>query len=213
MLNLRPRTGATRISLLTAALLVTLGVLMQAQAARTLQDGVYADAQATRGQALYGQRCAGCHGPALGGAQAPPLAGEGFAGKWRMEPLSALFIKIRYTMPPAAPASLTSEQAVDLVAYILKTNAFPAGKMDLAATGAETSTITWPPLRSADGVRAAASKAPPAYPPAGNLAQLMRGVFFPSSNLIFTVQTRDPAAPAPPPSPTAQGAGTSVFEW
>jgi hypothetical protein len=41
----------------------------------------------------------------------------------------------------------------------------------------------------------------------------MRGIFFPSSNLIFTVQTRDPAVPVPPPSPTAQGAGFSVFEW
>ena len=63
------------------------------------------------------------------------------------------------------------------------------------------------------------AQAPPApspartYPPTGNLAQLMRGIFFPNSNLIFTVQTRDPAAPVPPPSPAAQGAGFSVFEW
>jgi hypothetical protein len=60
--------------------------------------------------------------------------------------------------------------------------------------------------------RAAAASAA-SYPPVGNLAQLMRGVFFPNSNLIFTVQTRDPAAPVPPPSPAAGGAGFSVFEW
>ena len=41
----------------------------------------------------------------------------------------------------------------------------------------------------------------------------MRGVFFPNSNLLFTVQTRDPAAPVPPPDPAAKGAGFSVFEW
>src|SRR5918993_201198 len=114
----------SRIVTLTGALLFNLAALMQAQtpAARTVQDGVFTDAQAARGQTLYGQRCAGCHGPALAGAQAPPLAGDAFVAKWRMEPLSALFIKVRYTMPPAAPAPLTSEQAVDLVSYVLKTN-------------------------------------------------------------------------------------------
>src|SRR5688572_22728921 len=106
------------------------------QPARTVQDGVYTDAQASRGQALYAQRCAGCHGPALAGAQAPPLTGEAFTSKFRTEPLSALFIKIRYTMPPPTPpptppatppatpppspnatgaAQLTPEQGADLV--------------------------------------------------------------------------------------------------
>ena len=41
----------------------------------------------------------------------------------------------------------------------------------------------------------------------------MRGIFFPNSNLLFTVQTRDPAAPVPPPDPAAKGQGFSVFEW
>src|SRR5687768_362874 len=115
-----------RIASITFALVFAFVALMQAQAVRpTVQDGVYSDAQATRGQTLYAL-CAGCHGPALTGAQAPPLVGDAFIAKWRMEPLSALFIKIRYTMPPAAPATLTSEQAVDLLSHILKTNALPA---------------------------------------------------------------------------------------
>ena len=58
---------------------------------------------------------------------------------------------------------------------------------------------------------------PPASPPAksyplnGNLAQLMRGVFFPNSNLIFTVQQRDPGVPPPPPK--IQPGASSVFDW
>jgi hypothetical protein len=49
------------------------------------------------------------------------------------------------------------------------------------------------------------------YAPNGNLAQLMRGIFFPNSNLIFTVQQRDPGAPPPPANVTA---GTStMFDW
>jgi hypothetical protein len=41
----------------------------------------------------------------------------------------------------------------------------------------------------------AAAQAPatrPSSPPDGNLAQLMRGIMFPNSNIIFDVQTNDP---------------------
>ena len=61
------------------------------------------------------EACAGCHGPALAGAQGPPLEGPAFRSKWRKEPLSALFIKIRYTMPPAAADAerMAPEQGAD----------------------------------------------------------------------------------------------------
>lgn len=36
----------------------------------------------------------------------------------------------------------------------------------------------------------------PSSEPAGTLAQVMRGIFFPNSNIIFDVQARDPEAPA-----------------
>ena len=49
------------------------------------------------------------------------------------------------------------------------------------------------------------------YPPTGNLAQLMRGIFFPNSNLIFSVQQRDPGAPVAPGN--SPGNTASVFEW
>lgn len=65
-------------------------------------------------------------------------------------------------------------------------------------------------------VRAQAPAPPPTapkYPPVGNVAQLMRGVFFTNSNLIFTVQTRDPAAPATAPAPTPQSGGFSFVDW
>ena len=50
---------------------------------------------------------------------------------------------------------------------------------------------------------AAAAQAPsrppaaakPAAKPAGSLAQVMRGIFFPNSNIIFDVQQNDPGAP------------------
>jgi quinoprotein glucose dehydrogenase len=209
MSYLRRVLGAVLVVFAATCLLAT-ATSIGAQASRTVQDGVFSDAQATRGQALYAQRCAGCHGPTLEGAQAPPLAGDAFVRKFRMEPLSALFIKIRYTMPPgaAAAAPLSAEQGADLVAHVLKANGFPAGKTDFAAADATTSRIGWPaaPAGAAPAIAAR-------FTPTGTLNQLMRGVFFPNSNLLFTVQTRDPAAPVPPPDPAAKGAGFSVFEW
>ena len=200
-----------------------------AQPTRTVQDGVFTDAQATRGQALYGQRCAGCHGPALAGATAPALTGDRFTNEFRMEPLSALFIQIRYAMPPvpvapapvgpapagpapagrgdaagAAPSTqLTNDQAADLVAHILKSNGFPAGKTDFAAADAVNSQIAWPAGR---GIGAGSAPGSSWYAPTGNLAQLMRGVFFHNSNLIFTIQEVE-AKDIPPPPPSSRPDG------
>jgi hypothetical protein len=63
---------------------------------------------------------------------------------------------------------------------------------------------------------AVAAQAPPATPPlttarpAGSLAQVMRGIFFPNSNLIFDVQQHDPAAPTKPTDPGG-GSATATY--
>ena len=197
----------------------------------TVQDGVFSDAQATRGQALYAQRCAGCHGPKLEGAQAPALTGEAFTAKFRMEPLSALFIQIRYAMPPTPPPTapptaaatvppttppradarpqVTNEQAADLVAYILKASGFPAGKADFAGSDATNSKIAWPAAAAATAGRAAPSSP---YRATGTVNQLMRGIFFHNSNLIFSIQEVEPSA-LPPPPPSSRPDGLTMFDW
>lgn len=198
------------LSVLTFVVVLTLPASPAAQAPRTVQDGVFSDAQAARGQALFTQRCAGCHGPAPAGVAAPPLEGLAFRSKWRQEPLSALFIKVRYTMPPesADPARLTAEQGADLVAHILKTNGLPAGTTDFAAADAVTSRIGWPPAPAEEASAPGAAR----YGPTGTLNQLMRGIFFAASNLIFTVQELDPVD-MPPRPPTDKPGGLTTFEW
>jgi mono/diheme cytochrome c family protein len=207
--------GRCAISVLVAFVFVALiSALMQAQGARTVQDGVYTNAQAERGQAIYAKRCASCHGDKLGGGQAPPLVGDAFVGNWRSEPLSTLVDKIRHTMPADAPGDLTAAQSTDLVAHILKTGGFRAGTTELASTEEALTNVTWP--AKPGGAANATTAQTKAYPPLGNMAQLMRGIFFPNSNLIFTVQTRDPAAPPPPPpppTPGSQSAGFSFTDW
>ena len=50
---------------------------------KSIWDGVFSEAQATRGKALYSENCASCHGGELtGGEMAPPLAGGEFMAGW-----------------------------------------------------------------------------------------------------------------------------------
>lgn len=121
---------------------------------------------AARGTALYNQQCASCHGDRLQGRSGPPLASGDFKSRW---PLAELTAKIKNTMPQDKPGSLSAAQSADLAAYI----------QQIGQTVPATATA------------AAAPKTD--FPPAGNLLQLMRGVMFPNSNILFTVQTIDPA--------------------
>jgi mono/diheme cytochrome c family protein len=203
--------GAIGSALVVLVFVALISALPQAQAARTVQDGVYTNVQAERGQAIYAKRCSSCHGNTLGGGQAPPLVGEAFVANWRSEPLSTLVDKIRHTMPADAPGDLTAAQSTDIVAHILKAGGFRAGATELASSEEALKTITWP-AKAVDAAGATTAQAK-VYPPLGNMAQLMRGIFFPNSNLIFTVQTRDPGAPAPPPPPAAPGSQTAGFSF
>ena len=192
----------------TIAAFATASALMHAQAQRTVQDGVFTDAQAARGQVVYTQRCATCHGAALEGAQGPPLAGPTFVNHWQPDPLSALLTKIEKTMPADKPGELTAQQSADVLAHILKRGGFPAGRAELAS-GDAVVRIGWPAQSGAVTAPALPGRT---FPPVGTVAQMMRGIFFPNSNLIFTVQTHDPAAPVPPPKTDAAG-GFSFVDW
>jgi cytochrome c len=118
--------------------------LVHAQAPASVWAGVYTENQAKRGDTLYKQECASCHGDALeGNAQTeraerlarvlPPLSGDVFKGNWNNRPLSDLFDKIRRTMPRDEPGKITLKQNADILAYMLKFNEFPAGKAELPA--------------------------------------------------------------------------------
>jgi quinoprotein glucose dehydrogenase len=98
--------------------------------------GLYADAQAKRGQAVYTDNCAACHGPTLGGDIGPALAGSRFAARWKDKSVAELFDKIQTTMPASAPGSLTPEQTADVVALVLSTNHYPGGSTELTAATA-----------------------------------------------------------------------------
>lgn len=104
----------------------------------SIWDGVFTAAQADRGLAAYERSCAKCHQPDLLGDQvseAPQLVGEPFLANWAGQPIKDLFDKVRTRMPVDKPGSLSAEGALDIVAYLLKSNRFPSGGEELAVGG------------------------------------------------------------------------------
>jgi mono/diheme cytochrome c family protein len=175
-----------------SACLGAVSIVGHAGQTKTATDGVYSDAQAARGQQAYEAQCVACHGKALEGAVGPPLTGSEFLSVWSARSLSDLVDKIEKTMPPQAAGTVSRQQAVDLVAHLLRSGKFPAGQTDLtAATAAQVAFPTAP------AAPAAASTGASAFAVAGNLAQLMRGVTFPNANILFNVQVKDPAKDKP----------------
>ena len=99
---------------------------------RSVWDGVFTAEQATRGDGLYQQRCASCHGTSLsGGESAPALTGGEFSSGWNGLTVGDLFERIRTTMPADRPGSVSRAQNADILSYILKVNQFPAGTSEL----------------------------------------------------------------------------------
>ncbi len=104
-----------------------------APAARTVASGVFAAAQAEAGRQAYADNCAACHGADLDGAgEAPPLRGAAFLANWKGRTLAELFAKVK-TMPPGAAGSLSEQDYLATLAYILQANGFRPGQQPLTA--------------------------------------------------------------------------------
>lgn len=115
-----------------------------AQAGRSQFDGIYTDAQARRGQRLYDQHCAVCHGLQLEGVprpvtypgeapKTPPLVGDEFIMNWAGLPVSELLTRIRISMPQGRPGALLPSEVADVLAFILSRGNYPSGAVELPA--------------------------------------------------------------------------------
>ena len=106
---------------------------LRAQETRSVWDGVYTEAQATRGAPLFDKECAGCHGPdGEGGGMAPALSGDAFNAGFDGQTVGDLFERNRTTMPVGKEGQLSGQQIADITAFMLQANKFPAGPSDLA---------------------------------------------------------------------------------
>jgi mono/diheme cytochrome c family protein len=104
-----------------------------AGSAKTVWDGVFTAEQAERGAEAYKTSCSECHGGDLmGDGFAPALTGADFQGNWNDLSVGDLFERIRISMPPSGPSSVTPEQKADIVAHLMNMNNYPAGTTELA---------------------------------------------------------------------------------
>lgn len=123
-----------------AAVLLSLALPLSAEAqarTKTVKDGVYTEAQAKRGQAEFEAICAMCH-------RAEWFGGPEFKEHWGYGELFWVYDFIRTNMPYEQGGTLPRQTYIDVVAYILKLNGYPAGTYDLPTTDEGFLAITFP---------------------------------------------------------------------
>jgi mono/diheme cytochrome c family protein len=122
-------------SMWTASALYATQAGQAAPAGTTTWSGVYTEDQAKLGKTAYVKHCAECHGEDLGGdGFAPALKGPEFLSNWSGLTVGELFDRIKISMPPTSPSDVTPKEKVEIVAYLLEEDGFPAGTTELPAT-------------------------------------------------------------------------------
>jgi alcohol dehydrogenase (cytochrome c) len=116
----------------------------------------YTEAQASAGKEVYTAKCSACHGASLAGVEGPALAGPPFSARWETgrRTVEDLFDKIQSSMPFGAGGSLSNEQYLNIVAYILRSNGHNTGSVPLAA--GNLNVLLTPP----DGVKPPSAQRP-----------------------------------------------------
>jgi len=96
---------------------------------RTTMDGVYTLAQAAKGRDVFASSCQSCHTPTQ-------HSGPPFRNKWFGRSLGDLYAYIRKEMPKNEPGSMSDEDYVRALAYLLRMNGMPTGSTPLTADSA-----------------------------------------------------------------------------
>jgi mono/diheme cytochrome c family protein len=104
----------------------------------------YSAAQATSGATLFASKCAGCHGANLEGGAGPALTGATLNTLAKNTKLTVgdMFTFISQQMPLNEPASLTHDQYVAIMAFILHYNGYkPSGSPLTYQTAMSSKTV------------------------------------------------------------------------
>lgn len=114
---------------------------------KTVWDGVYTAEQAARGEQEYKMRCARCHGDSLKGTQGNGLTGGDFMERWREDSMGSLYEFVSESMPPAQRGNgrilISVPTYLDILAFVLSQNQFPAGPKELTTEGLDAIQIQY----------------------------------------------------------------------
>jgi len=109
-------------------------LVIRAEFPPSVWDGIYTGQQAQRGETAYRRYCASCHGPNLEGTSTgPSLVGADFAEDWDLTAVGDIVDEMQLSMPANRPGQLSEDTNAAILAYILKSNKFPAGNKELPA--------------------------------------------------------------------------------
>jgi mono/diheme cytochrome c family protein len=125
-----------RLAVIAGAIALAASIALSVSAQqrpKNVREGAFSADQAERGKAGFDGVCQRCHGAALNGSEGngPPLKGGTFLAHWDKDTLGSLWVKIRDTMPLGVPGTLTDEVKLQILAYVLQQNGFPAGATEL----------------------------------------------------------------------------------
>jgi mono/diheme cytochrome c family protein len=132
-----------------AAILLADSLATAQETTSSVLDGVYTEDQAGRGSGAFAQNCSVCHGASLGGVgEAPALVGAQFISDFNGLTVGDLFERIRTTMPLNNPGGLSRDQYADILAFLLKSNGYPAGQRELYRRTEYLNVIRFEPPKS-----------------------------------------------------------------
>jgi nitrate/TMAO reductase-like tetraheme cytochrome c subunit len=98
-------------------------------------SGWYTLEQADAGKKLFQRSCSPCHGAKLEGmAGAPALSGASWKQRFAGSKLLTVWGEIKGPMAQYANVALSTQQALDILAFLLEQNGLPAGMQPLADT-------------------------------------------------------------------------------
>jgi mono/diheme cytochrome c family protein len=120
------------------ALILVASAALTTHSLSAQSGGAYTADQAKAGAAIFAAQCSSCHGQKLEGDSGPQLAGSDFMGKWTGQTADDLRDVIATQMPLTNPGSLKPDQVLQVLAYILQQNNYPAGDSALTAPKAKT---------------------------------------------------------------------------
>ncbi|MDP6050950.1 MAG: cytochrome c, partial [Candidatus Latescibacteria bacterium] len=95
-------------------------------------QGIFTVSQADRGMVLFRNECARCHGNRLDDGTAPVLLGPAFLETWNRDGLDLNPLLDMIRSMDRLGAKLTDQDFVNVMAFVLQRNAYPAGARTLA---------------------------------------------------------------------------------
>ncbi|MFT6295585.1 MAG: alcohol dehydrogenase (cytochrome c) [Glaciecola sp.] len=122
-----------KIALVFAPSILVLLAPLAAIAAEAPASSTFTQAQYERGETVYQQECALCHGQNLDDGVANTLRGQTFRKTWSRLGVTVadLYNRIANTMPPGQLGELSESENVDVLAYILGRNNVLQGTQEL----------------------------------------------------------------------------------